>query len=67
VKDIFKPVIITPSFNYTTEELEAWAVSDLWGALKGVANVTWYDWSGRMLTFQGYQVDIGPINATRAV
>jgi beta-mannosidase len=64
VKDIFKPVLITPSFNYTTGELEVWAVSDLWDAVKGVANVTWYDWSGKMLTSQGYQVDIGPINAT---
>jgi beta-mannosidase len=43
VKDIFKPVIITPSFNNTIVELEVWAVSDLWDAVKGVANVTWYN------------------------
>jgi beta-mannosidase len=65
VKDIFKPVIITPSFNYTTGELEVCAVSDLWDAVKGVANVTWYDWSGKILASQRYTVGIGPINATR--
>jgi beta-mannosidase len=65
VKDIFKPVIIAPSFNYTTGELEIWAVSDLWDAVKGVANVTWYDWSGKILDSLGYPVGIGPINATR--
>jgi beta-mannosidase len=65
-KDIYQPVIVAPQFNQTTGNLEAWAVSDLWDPAMGLATITWYDWTGNVLSTSKTNVDIGPINATRA-
>lgn len=65
-KDIYQPVIVAPQFNQTTGNLEVWAVSDLWDPAMGLATITWYDWTGNVLTTSKTNVDIGPINATRA-
>ncbi|KAH7336186.1 putative beta-mannosidase [Rhexocercosporidium sp. MPI-PUGE-AT-0058] len=64
VKNVFKPVIMAPSFNYTTGALEVYAVSDLWSTASGTAKVTWYDWSGNVLNTSSRSVEIGAINTT---
>ncbi|KAL2069075.1 hypothetical protein VTL71DRAFT_15413 [Oculimacula yallundae] len=65
VKDVFNPVIVAPSFNYTTGDLDVYAVSDLWSVASGKAHVMWYDWSGKALNASTLSVEVGPLNATR--
>jgi beta-mannosidase len=65
IKDVYKPVIVTSSFNYTTGDLQVWAVSDLWSPVEGNVNVTWFDWSGKLLSSNTTCVDVGAINATK--
>ncbi|KAL2351880.1 hypothetical protein BJ546DRAFT_1101911 [Cryomyces antarcticus] len=48
-KDIYQPVIISPSYNRTTGDLQVYVTSDLWTPATGSANFSWYDWSGTQL------------------
>lgn len=41
-------------------------MSDLWNAVSGLVNITWYDWTGKVLSSSKSNVDIGPTNATIA-
>jgi beta-mannosidase len=66
VKDFFKPVIVTPSFNSSTGILEVYVVSDLWTTVNGTSTINWYDWSGKKLNSSNTAINVGPINATRA-
>ena len=66
IKDVYQPVIVTSQYNYTTGDLQVWAVSDLWSPVKGTMNVTWFDWSGKVLSSTSSSVDVGAINATKA-
>jgi beta-mannosidase len=43
IQDIFKNVIVTPQYNYTTGDLVVYTTSNLWDEVDGEANVTWYD------------------------
>lgn len=49
-KDIYSNVIITPSYNHTTDELQVYVVSDLWSTAVGNATAEWMDWSGNIVT-----------------
>ncbi|KAF2704453.1 glycoside hydrolase family 2 protein [Pleomassaria siparia CBS 279.74] len=69
-KDIYQPVIISPFFNATTRDLEVWVISDLWSSIAGTVNMTWYDWSGKILDVNtpiSMDVNVGPINGTNVL
>jgi beta-mannosidase len=68
--DIYKPVIISPFYNETSKLLDVYVTSDLWSTSTGVANFTWYDWSGKPLKSTiptSVPVTIGAINTTLAL
>jgi beta-mannosidase len=70
VKDIYQPVIIAPFFNYTTGDLQVYAISDLWSTVTGTAKLAWFDWAGKAYTVSSslggsVQVSVGAINATK--
>ncbi|KAG9316861.1 hypothetical protein JVU11DRAFT_2936 [Chiua virens] len=45
----YAPVIIQPFWMPENETLTVLATSDRWESVDGVAQLTWYDWRGRML------------------
>ncbi|KAH0828104.1 glycoside hydrolase family 2 protein [Lanmaoa asiatica] len=45
----YAPVIIQPFWMPENETLTVLATSDRWESVDGVAQLTWYDWSGRVL------------------
>jgi beta-mannosidase len=70
VKDIYKPVIVSPFYNITTGDLEVYVISDLWSTVKGTAKLTWYNWAGEPYTVSSslggsVDVSVGAINATQ--
>ena len=48
-KDIYSRVIVAPYWNYTTGDLSVYVTSDLWETVNGTVDLTWYDWSGKVL------------------
>ncbi|OQE07945.1 hypothetical protein PENVUL_c011G08750 [Penicillium vulpinum] len=46
-RDIFKPVIVSPFWNYTTGDLSIYVTSDLWETARGIVKLTWTDISGK--------------------
>ncbi|KAL5429282.1 hypothetical protein PMIN06_012743 [Paraphaeosphaeria minitans] len=67
-KDIYKPVIISAHRNVTNNDLEIWAISDLWSSVSASVNLAWYDWSGNKLNISmdaATNVSIGAINGTK--
>ncbi|KAK4995050.1 hypothetical protein LTR66_005059 [Elasticomyces elasticus] len=66
-KDIYQPVIVSPFYNQSTGALEVYVTSDLWTSATGVANFSWYDWSGNRLnisTSSSTMFEVGAINTT---
>ncbi|KAK4988671.1 hypothetical protein LTR50_003750 [Elasticomyces elasticus] len=66
-KDIYQPIIISPFYNQSTGALEVYVTSDLWTSATGVANFSWYDWSGNRLkisTSSSTIFEVGAINTT---
>ena len=49
-KDIYSNIIVTPFYNYTTDQLLVYVVSDLWSPASGTATAQWLDWSGNVLS-----------------
>ena len=72
-KDIYSRVIVAPYWNYTTGDLSVYVTSDLWGTVNGTVDLTWYDWSGRVLTnmsnTSGSTVpfSVGALNTTKVM
>ncbi|OCL07281.1 glycoside hydrolase family 2 protein [Glonium stellatum] len=69
-KDIYQPVIISPFLEAETQNLEVYVTSDLWSPATGLANFTWYDWSGNRLNIStptSAPVTVGALNTTRVL
>ncbi|KAJ5164371.1 Glycoside hydrolase superfamily [Penicillium coprophilum] len=48
-RDIFKPLIVSPFWNYTTGHLAIYVTSDLWETARGSVKLTWIDLSGKSI------------------
>ncbi|KAF2120889.1 putative beta-mannosidase [Lophiotrema nucula] len=69
-KDIYQPVIISPSLNVTSGDFEVWVISDLWSSISATVNLTWYDWKGDQLNIStpySTNVSVGAINGTQVL
>ncbi|KAH8879236.1 glycoside hydrolase family 2 protein [Thozetella sp. PMI_491] len=81
-KDTYKPVIIRPFYDTSTDSLEAWVVSDLAQSVFGNASFAWTDWEGNALPIRPpkplrpmcgrpgqfrVKFEVGPINATQVL
>lgn len=69
-RDIYKPVIIAPYWNYTTGDLSIYVTSDLWETARGTVNLTWVDLAGKSIpgnanTPMSTQFTIGGLNTTK--
>nr|O74168.1 RecName: Full=Beta-mannosidase A; AltName: Full=Mannanase A; Short=Mannase A; Flags: Precursor [Aspergillus aculeatus]BAA29029.1 beta-mannosidase [Aspergillus aculeatus] len=70
-RDIYKPVIVSPFWNYTTGALDIYVTSDLWTAAAGSVTLTWRDLSGKPIASNGglptkpLPFHVGALNSTR--
>lgn len=69
-RDIYKPVIVAPYWNYTTGDLSIYVTSDLWESARGTVNLTWVDLAGKGIpgnanTTMSTQFTVGGLNTTK--
>ncbi|EFP75806.2 uncharacterized protein PGTG_01137 [Puccinia graminis f. sp. tritici CRL 75-36-700-3] len=57
-------VIISPIFHQTNNTLDIYVTSDLWQAVEGTAEWTWYDFAGRQLSKTTKKFSVGSLNST---
>ncbi|KAI0829783.1 glycoside hydrolase family 2 protein [Trametes gibbosa] len=62
--NIFEPVMSYPFWIPETETLEVAIVSDLWEAVDGTVQLTWYDWHGRSLDTSSHAFSVSSVNST---
>jgi len=60
--NVYAPVIINPFYFPSNESLTVLATSDRWEAVNGTAQLTWYDWSGNVLSSTATPVEIPALN-----
>ncbi|KAJ7739497.1 glycoside hydrolase family 2 protein [Mycena olivaceomarginata] len=58
----FSPVTIYPFWTPDDETFEVVVTSDRWEAVEGSAQLTWYDWSGKVLNTSTYDFTIPTLN-----
>lgn len=58
----FQPVIIYPFWTASNETLEVLVISDRWEAVKGTAQLTWYDWHGTALNTSKHAFTVPTLN-----
>ncbi|RAL17317.1 beta-mannosidase mndA, partial [Aspergillus homomorphus CBS 101889] len=68
-RDIYKPMIVSPFWNYTTGALDIYVTSDLWTPASGSVSLTWRDLSGRPIAGNGgipqsLPFQVGALNTT---
>ncbi|KAJ5646879.1 hypothetical protein N7490_003251 [Penicillium lividum] len=68
-RDIYKPIIVAPYWNYTTGDLSIYVTSDLWETARGTVNLTWVDLSGKPIpgnanTPTSTRFTVGGLNTT---
>lgn len=59
---IFAPVAIYPFWTVANETLQVLAISDRWEDVKGTAQATWYDWTGRSLNTTFFDFTVPTLN-----
>ena len=59
---IFSPVTIYPFWYANNQTLEALVTSDRWEVVRGTAQLTWYDWSGKTLTSAKVPFEVPSLN-----
>ncbi|OJT12500.1 Beta-mannosidase A [Trametes pubescens] len=64
--NIFTPVIAYPFWVPETETLEVAVTSDLWEAVEGTVQLTWYDWHGTSLNTSSHTFAVPSLNSTVA-
>jgi beta-mannosidase len=67
VKHSYEPVIIAPHYNRTSGSLSIWATSDLWEPITGIAQLRWFEWTGRPYDLMPTSLEfkVGAINSTQ--
>ena len=68
-RDIYKPVIVSPFWNYTTGDLDVYVTSDLWESVSGKVSMEWLDLSGKPIANNGgtpksTEFEVGALNTT---
>ncbi|KAJ7880790.1 glycoside hydrolase family 2 protein [Mycena olivaceomarginata] len=58
----FSPVTIYPFWTPDNETFEVVITSDRWEAVEGSAQLTWYDWSGKVLNTSTYDFTVPTLN-----
>ncbi|KAJ5899406.1 hypothetical protein N7495_004150 [Penicillium taxi] len=71
-RDIYKPVIIAPYWNYSTGDLSIYVTSDLWESVHGSVHLKWVDLSGTpisgnavVVTPETIEFTVGALNTTK--
>jgi beta-mannosidase len=59
---IFSPMTIYPFWTAQNETLEIMAISDRWETVQGTAQLTWYDWSGTVLSTETHSFEVPSLN-----
>ncbi|EIW76704.1 glycoside hydrolase family 2 protein [Coniophora puteana RWD-64-598 SS2] len=59
---VYSPVVISPFWFPANESLTVLATSDRWDDVQGTAQLTWYDWSGKVLNSSQTKFDIPSLN-----
>lgn len=62
--NIFTPVMAYPFWVPETETLEVAVTSDLWEAVEGTVQLTWYDWHGTSLNTSSHAFAVPSLNST---
>ncbi|KAH6603175.1 beta-mannosidase a [Trichoderma cornu-damae] len=68
----YEHVIASAFWNYTTNQLEIWVISDLWESVSGQVSLTWVHLSGKAIANnagmpKSIKFDVGAINATQII
>lgn len=68
-RDIYKPIIVSPFWNYTTGDLEVYVTTDLWESASGTVNMEWLDLSGKPISDNAgspssREFEVGALNTT---
>ena len=61
----FKPVVIYPFWTPTNQSLDILVTSDRLGTVKGTAQLTWFDWSGREISTSKHSFAVPALNNSR--
>ncbi|KAJ3556228.1 hypothetical protein NP233_g12026 [Leucocoprinus birnbaumii] len=59
---IFSPVTIYPFWTARNETLQVVVISDRWESVRGTAQLSWYDWSGELLSTERKAFEVGSLN-----
>ncbi|EIW83456.1 glycoside hydrolase family 2 protein [Coniophora puteana RWD-64-598 SS2] len=59
---VYAPVIVSPFWFPENETLTVLATSDRWESVNASAQMTWYDWSGKVLNSTTRSVEIPSLN-----
>ncbi|KAI0047743.1 glycoside hydrolase family 2 protein [Auriscalpium vulgare] len=59
---IFQPVVINPFWVAGSQDLEITVTSDRWESVSGVAQWTWYDWTGKALNTTKEEFTVPTLN-----
>lgn len=51
----FTPVIIHPFWTVESETLEVYVTSDRWTPVKGTAQLSWYNWNGKLINTASHE------------
>ncbi|KAI2604540.1 glycoside hydrolase family 2 protein [Hypoxylon fragiforme] len=72
-RDVYAPVIVAPLWDAAAGTLRVYAVSDLWGEVKGSMSFGWAGWDGGVVSLGGgggggvqgeVEFTVGAVNAT---
>jgi beta-mannosidase len=55
---VFSPLVIYPFWTAGKETLQVFVISDRWEEVLGSAQLTWYDWSGALLSTHTYDFTV---------
>ncbi|KAF9890230.1 hypothetical protein FE257_006142 [Aspergillus nanangensis] len=69
-RDIYRPMIVSPFWNHTTQHLEVYVTSDLWEPVSGTVNLTWLDMAGKNIPWNAaspasVSFNVGALNTTK--
>ena len=59
---VYTPLAIYPFWTAENQTLEVLVMSDRWETVKGSAQLTWYDWSGKELTSSVHPFSVPTLN-----
>ncbi|KAK1231122.1 hypothetical protein PQX77_005767 [Marasmius sp. AFHP31] len=61
----FAPVIIHPFWTVSNQSLEVLVISDRWEDVSGSAQLTWYDWEGKVVNTSMHMFTVPSLNNSR--